>query len=421
LACENIKKLIEIQKKKEEKIICKLSSDILKHESTMTRISLTITGFLLKHCVYNTLACSLTKKFTLSPVEKITTEFAVSSKQMFPYWIERDEERKMNDIELKANDVTILTAPNTNGKSTFLRSILANSVLSNAGFPVSAESFATNVHFSEVKIRFPAKDRPKAKLSSFASEVVDMKNILETTTKDSIICFDEFLRGTSNIESMAVCTALIEQLKNIGSTVIFSTHLFELLERFENLPRLTISKEFKISEGYTKTSEALSVLKKHELDETFIRRVEYLLKNRCVQEQEEDQYQPAEEDVQQDDEAAGEILTNFEKTIVVCRKMLDDIEINVFEHDVMLPTYVLNSKACLYMIEETDGSVYVGESSNVIRRRKEHQDRNSDRNGRIAVIALADKSMSLEMESRLIRICISEKILLSSVTDGFHK
>jgi DNA mismatch repair ATPase MutS len=419
IASEEIKTIFHKQKSFEAKLLKEMSHKLIIDKISLNKILIVITEFLLKHCVYNIMSCVLPKKWTLSPVERAETSAAVSAKGLFPFWMKREEDRVDNDVEIKAFDVTMLTAPNTNGKSTFLRTLMANCILYNAGFPTSSKFFTTNINFSNFIIKFPGKDRPNKKLSSFASEIVDLKNILDTSTKNTIICFDEFARGTSNLEALAVCTALIETMRERKSTVIFSTHIFTLLDKFKSCEKLTITKNFQIEKGSTRTSDAVKVLKKHDIDKNFVKRVELILLQKDV---DDVVVEVLVDDVVVDDvvDDDDENVSNFQKVFNICKTNAVTEKIDVFDADVMLPTKVLNSKAVLYFIEETNGEVYIGETNNIIRRRIEHLNRCQFRNGKIGIIAMTDKSSSLQNESKLIRICLAQNIGISSKTDGNH-
>ena len=185
----------------------------------------------------------------------------VEISRLTPYWLDPPPRgtASPSSVCLKLGEgPTVLTAPNMSGKSTFIRSIAAASLLANCGFLVPAESAKIAV-LKNILIVSPGGDRPVEGLSAFAAEAEAIAvalrdaNPKETpeelvgskTTKTrrkvehpSLVLVDEFGRGTSPLDGVALTGALLELFQSWSSKVgcVFATHLHEIFSL--NLPEI---------------------------------------------------------------------------------------------------------------------------------------------------------------------------------------
>ncbi|ELA46169.1 hypothetical protein VCUG_02338 [Vavraia culicis subsp. floridensis] len=123
-----------------------------------------------------------------------------------------------NDISVS---FTILTGPNTAGKSTFLKTIALTVILGQMGSLVPAR----NVKFElrdGIYIRSGASDRYG--ISTFMREMKDMARITNMCTQKSLILIDELGRGTSYIDGISLSIAIKEYLQTKNALAVFATH-----------------------------------------------------------------------------------------------------------------------------------------------------------------------------------------------------
>ena len=126
----------------------------------------------------------------------------------------------------------LLTGSNASGKSTFLKTVAVNMVLSETLCFACADSFTTAYH--RIYSSMSLSDDLLAGDSFFLAEIKALKRILEA--KESIAeirvaCFiDEVLKGTNTVERIAASAEILKYLKDNGVFAMAATHDRELTE-----------------------------------------------------------------------------------------------------------------------------------------------------------------------------------------------
>ncbi|MFH0857132.1 MAG: DNA mismatch repair protein [Candidatus Magasanikbacteria bacterium] len=121
----------------------------------------------------------------------------------------------------------LLYGINSSGKSSLMKSIGVAVILAQSGMYVPANSMRFGI-FHEIFTRIIAKDNLEKGLSSFAVEMMELKNIFGRCTPKSLILGDEISHGTETLSAIAIVSATIERLSQIGSVFLFTTHLHQL-------------------------------------------------------------------------------------------------------------------------------------------------------------------------------------------------
>lgn len=143
---------------------------------------------------------------------------------LVPYWMLRDT-AVLNRVELSVGTSTILTGPNGGGKTSMLRAIAAAALLHQCGLCVPC-SRASIPRLDHVFLRSGSSDASMERQSSFATEMVDLRAIMEAPGR-VLALVDEPCRGTATAEGMRLLGAIIEHLPT-NVTALFSTHYHEL-------------------------------------------------------------------------------------------------------------------------------------------------------------------------------------------------
>lgn len=138
-------------------------------------------------------------------------------------------QRVCNDVHIdRKGKILLVTGSNMAGKSTYLRTVGINMVLTFAGAPVCAESFTTSQTgiFTSMRISDSLEDNT----SSFYAELKRLKAIIEAVEKGENIIFllDEILRGTNSNDRHTGSKALIQQMIKAQGSGILATHDLEL-------------------------------------------------------------------------------------------------------------------------------------------------------------------------------------------------
>jgi hypothetical protein len=132
--------------------------------------------------------------------------------------------------------IALITGSNMAGKSTFLRSLGVNIILSHAGAPVCAEKFTVSV--SKLMTSMRISDNLAENTSTFYAELKKLKNIIEAVNEKEkvFILLDEILRGTNSLDRHTGSIALIKQLIREQAVAVIATHDIELAQLAQAFP-----------------------------------------------------------------------------------------------------------------------------------------------------------------------------------------
>ncbi|MFL0198066.1 MutS family DNA mismatch repair protein [Clostridium sp. WILCCON 0269] len=175
-------------------------------------------------------------------------------------------------IDTKQN-ILLITGSNMSGKSTFLRTVGINLVLSYIGAPVCAKKFECSL--MEIFTCMRTRDDLENNISSFYAEILRIKMIVENARKNKKIFFllDELFKGTNSIDRHEGARALIKQLGRQGASGLISTHDLELCSLQQEYPRIKnyhfqeyysnneLKFDYKIREGVSTTRNAQYLIK----------------------------------------------------------------------------------------------------------------------------------------------------------------
>jgi len=191
-----------------------------------------------------------------------------------------------NNFVLDKTRGAIITGPNAGGKSTIIKSILINILLSQTLCIVN--STATQLTpFTYIASQINVPDR-KGKQSLFEAEMFRAKytlDKLDNINGFSIIFMDEIFNSTNPVEGISGAYAIAKKMSSYtNNMMIFTTHYLyltklatEFPERFTNMkmnvkicPDGTIKFPYKLHSGISRQWIALELLKQNNFDETLI-------------------------------------------------------------------------------------------------------------------------------------------------------
>ena len=134
-----------------------------------------------------------------------------------------------NDVHLdEVQRGILLYGTNAVGKSSFIKSIGISIILAQAGFFVPCKRLAFKP-YRHIYTRILGNDNIFKGLSTFEVEMLELKNILNGSTKDSLILGDELCSGTETDSAISIFLAGVEELYQKHASFIFATHFHEIV------------------------------------------------------------------------------------------------------------------------------------------------------------------------------------------------
>jgi DNA mismatch repair protein MutS len=142
----------------------------------------------------------------------------------------------------------LLYGINSSGKSSLMKSIGIATLMAQSGFFVSAAVMKFSI-FDSLFTRIVSKDNLAKGLSTFAVEMLELKNIFNRATVRSLVLGDEISHGTETLSGVAIVASAIKKLANTRCLFLFATHLHQLstmreITQLDNVVDLHLSVEY---------------------------------------------------------------------------------------------------------------------------------------------------------------------------------
>lgn len=153
--------------------------------------------------------------------------------------------RVRNDIDFSDRSFFILTGSNMSGKSTFLRTVGINLVLSYAGAPIDAGQSVVCSLPLWVSMRLT--DSLSDSESFFFAEVKRLKQIVTEAEKQPVfVLLDEILKGTNSDDKKTGTVGVIEKLHQYNVKGMIATHDLEVCNTSQKYPDSMANKRFEV-------------------------------------------------------------------------------------------------------------------------------------------------------------------------------
>lgn len=146
-------------------------------------------------------------------------------------YIHSEYEYITNDISLNYNNFVgnLLYGSNGVGKSTLMKAIGLNIILAQIGCFVPSSKFEY-MPYNNLFTRIDHSDNLFKGLSSFESEILELKTILNYSNSNSLVLGDEILNSTENISAISIIAASINYFLSNKISFIFASHLHQIPE-----------------------------------------------------------------------------------------------------------------------------------------------------------------------------------------------
>ena len=187
------------------------------------------------------------------------------------------DKRVRNTIDFSKKRFVILTGSNMSGKSTFLRTVGINLVLSYAGAPIDAKQAI--VYPLPLWVSMRLTDSLSDSESFFFAEVKRLKQIVTEAEKQPIfVLLDEILKGTNSDDKKTGTIGVIEKLHKLNVTGMIATHDLEVCKTTDNHLQTMENKcfeveiinnelhfDYKLKSGICQNKNATFIMKKMEI------------------------------------------------------------------------------------------------------------------------------------------------------------
>lgn len=150
-----------------------------------------------------------------------------------------------NEVRFHPESFMILTGSNMSGKSTFLRSLGINMVLSGMGSPVCASQ--ANVHPLPVLVSMRLSDSLSDSESYFFAEIKRLKQIMdELENRPAFVLLDEILRGTNSDDKRNGTIEVVKKVIGKKAIGAIATHDIEVCLTTNEFPNVLTNKCFEV-------------------------------------------------------------------------------------------------------------------------------------------------------------------------------
>jgi DNA mismatch repair ATPase MutS len=194
----------------------------------------------------------------------------------------KDASRVPNSVCIARDQPLLLvTGSNMAGKSTLLRSVGVNAILSRLGAPVCAQAWQ-GASF-ELASSIQVQDSLQDGVSFFMAELKRLRSVVDAAQqqhrsdgKQMMVLLDEILQGTNSRERQIAVEHVLDKLVEFGCVVLTSTHDLEMAgnrriqeiaqvvhfrEHFENIDGKEVMRfDYIMHPGVTPTTNALKLL-----------------------------------------------------------------------------------------------------------------------------------------------------------------
>ncbi len=140
---------------------------------------------------------------------------------------------------IKLEGTLVITGPNTGGKTVFIKQIGLAVLCAYAGIPICAEYLVIG-KISNI-FAVIGDEQETESLSTFSSNMVRIKQIIDNSDENSLILLDEPGSGTSPDEAFAIVYAIVVYLTKKNPLLIISTHYKNLVYKLKELDNVFLA------------------------------------------------------------------------------------------------------------------------------------------------------------------------------------
>jgi len=143
-----------------------------------------------------------------------------------------------NDIAAGDKSLVMITGANQGGKSTFLRSVGLAQLMMQSGMFIAGESFSSSVR-DGLFTHYKREEDEALESGKLDEELARMSEIADHITPSSMLLCNESFAATNEREGSEIARQVIHAFLQVGVSVLFVSHMFDLADGFSREARET--------------------------------------------------------------------------------------------------------------------------------------------------------------------------------------
>ena len=214
--------LIAKEKEEIERILAELSAFVVEYNH---EIFVNTNAVLNLDFIFCKARLSLLQKGT---EPKINTDGIIDIKRARHPLLDKEKVVPIDISIGKDYDTLVITGPNTGGKTVSLKTLGLFTLMAQSGLHIATDENSEIAIFENVFADIGDEQSIEQSLSTFSSHIVNLVDILNKVTRDTLVLADELGAGTDPTEGAALAISIIEYIRGFGAKVLATTHYSEL-------------------------------------------------------------------------------------------------------------------------------------------------------------------------------------------------